>query len=259
MRKRLAVNALLLFIWACGGKQEPPLPKRLVDLSPVLSTDLPLRHLGARAVEFLGVPPRLESTPIEPAREGYAYGLALLTLPSQIGAHLDAPGRLLKNGARADEVALNRLVGPGKVFDLRWKGHDSPIQVSDLEHGSVEEGDMIILYVGYTPPREHEWPRFPPLSRQAAKWLAAKRVNAVLTDAPNLGSFPRYKEMMAQGKPVEEIWAEKIELFRSGIPVFEGIVNTAELVGEKRILIVALPLPIAERAGAPARVVAFIY
>lgn len=259
MRWKNAILLAAVLFFGCTGDNQPPLPKRIVDLSPVLVPELPVRQLGSRVVEFLGIPPRLGFTPVKPVREDHAYGLALFTLPSQVGAHVDPPGRLLKQGARVDEIPLNRLVGTGRVVDLRWKSQTSMIQASDLEHFPIERGDVVVLFVGYEPPAAYEWPRYPSLSMQAAEWLARKQIAALLTDAPSIANYRRYAELMDKGSPVEEVWAERLVLFRSGIPVVEGLVNIGELLGERRLLIVVLPLPVAERSGAPARVVALLY
>ena len=253
------VACMVAALLGCHSADSPPLPKRVVDLTPVITPDLPVRHLGIRATEFLGIPERLDFAPIRPPNPGHSYGLVSYNLPSQLGAHVDVPGRLLKSGARVDEIPLTRLIGPAKVLDLRWKDYNSPIQVSDLQNYPIEKGDLVVLFVGYSPPAGPEWPRYPALSSQAAQWLGGQGVAAVLTDAPSIGSYRRYEELMTQGHQPEQVWAERLALFQAGIVIVEGIVNVGEILGERRVTMVALPLPIAERAGAPARVVALVY
>lgn len=259
MRTLLVVMGMILVASGCRSTGLPPLPTRIVDLTPVITPDLPIQHLGVRAVEFLGIPERLTFVPVQPANPDHSYGLLSYHLPSQIGAHIDVPGRLLKNGTRVDQVPLNRLIGPGKVLDLRWKDYDAPLHVSDLQNYRIEKGDLVVLFFGYRPPSGRDWPRYPTLSLQAAQWLATREVAAILTDAPSIGSYRQYQQMIDQGQLPERVWAERLALFQAGVAIIEGIVNVEEIVGEERVMLLALPLPIAERAGAPARVVALVY
>lgn len=263
---RLRLRCAVGLIFSCillGCKQSKPtaipLPRRVVDLSPVITEDLPTRQLGHRALELLAIPPRLRFSLLTPWQRELNFGLMVYELPSHIGAHVDAPGRLLKNGERVDQISLQRLIGTARVLDLRWKGQRSTIEPSDLENYVIDPGDIVIVYVGYEVPRESEWPTYPSLSRQAAQWLTARKVKAIGTDAPFLGSLQRYAESVAKGRDPEETWADRLPFFRAGIPVFEGLTNLEYIVQEKAVFVVALPLPIAQGSGAPARVIALVY
>lgn len=255
--------ALLMFAGFLGcrhsGSVALPMPKKIVDLSPVISEDLPLRQLGHRAAEFLGLKERLTFTPVQPSKEQYAFGLMYFELPSDIGAHLDAPARLLKGGERADQVPLERLYGRAKLIDLRWKDRHTPLQITDLENYDIAANEILILFVGYTQPQDEDWPTYAPISVQAAQWLAAKKIRALATDMPSIGSFSRYADLMDKDRPLEEVWAERLAFFQAGIPVIEGLANLAHLMGEKNIVFVGFPLSIADRSGAPMRAAALIY
>ena len=134
-----------------------------------------VRQYGHRACEFLGLKERITFTPIVPQKEEYSFGLTSFDLTSNLGAHLDAPGRLLKGGERADQVPLDKLYGRAHVADLRYKDH-SPLQITDLENFDIVPNEVLILFVGYSEPQDEEWPAYAPLSVQAAKWLAAKKI-----------------------------------------------------------------------------------
>src|SRR5437016_5131388 len=95
-------------------------PKKIVDLSPAITEDLPVRQFGHRACEFLGLKERISFTPVAPQKETYAFGLTYFELASNLGAHLDAPARLLKGGQRADQVPLEKLYGRARVVNLQW-------------------------------------------------------------------------------------------------------------------------------------------
>jgi kynurenine formamidase len=242
-----------------GGAGSVPMPKKIVDLSPVITEDLPTRQLGHRAADFLGVKDRLSFRPITPAKEHHSFGLTYYELPSHIGAHLDAPGRLLKGGERADQVPLDKLFGAARLIDLRWKDRHSPLQITDLENYTIVANEILLLFVGYTQPQDEDWPTFSPLSAQAAQWLASKQIKALATDMPSIGSFSRYADLMDKDRPPEEVWAERLALFQAGIPIIEGLTNLGHLVGEQSIVFVGFPLAIADRSGAPLRAAALVY
>jgi arylformamidase len=242
-----------------GGSVAVRMPKKIVDLSPVITEDLPARALGHRAIEFLGLKERLVFTPVVPPSENYAFGLTYCELPSNLGAHLDAPARLLKGGERANQVPLEKLYGPARVLDLRWKDRHSPLQITDLENYNIAANEILILFVGYTGPQDEGWPTYSWLSVQAAQWLAAKKIRALATDMPSIGSFSGYADLMERNRPPDEVWAERLAFFHAGIPVVEGLANVGLLVGEKNIVFVGFPLALADSAGAPMRAAALLY
>lgn len=242
-----------------GGSETVPMPKKIVDLSPVITQDLPVRAFGHRAVEFLGLKERLTFTPVVPPKDNYAFGLSYFDLPSNLGAHLDAPARLLKGGERADQVPLSKLYGRARLIDLRWKDRHSPLQITDLENYTVNANEILILFVGYSQPQDEDWPTYSSLSVQAAQWLASKKIRALATDMPSIGSFSRYADLMEKGRPPEEVWAERLAFMQAGIPVIEGLANLGQLIGEKKIVFAGFPLPVADTAGAPMRAAALIF
>ena len=137
----LQVLALLLIVSVLGcqrsGSVGIPMPKKIVDLSPLISEDLPVRQYGHRVCEFLGLKERIAFTPVVPQKEQYSFGLTVFEIPSSLGAHLDAPGRLLKGGERADQVPLEKLYGRARVIDLRWKDRHTALQITDLENFEI--------------------------------------------------------------------------------------------------------------------------
>jgi hypothetical protein len=76
-----AVQTLALLVAAgligCrgAGSSSIPMPRKIVDLSPLITEDLPVRQLGHRACNFLGLKERLTFTPVTPSKEAYAFGL----------------------------------------------------------------------------------------------------------------------------------------------------------------------------------------
>ncbi|HYD49990.1 MAG TPA: cyclase family protein [Terriglobales bacterium] len=237
----------------------PLVPKRIVDLSPPITPDLAVRQLGHRACEFLGIKKEIPFKPVVPANKDYAFGLTTFELVSHLGAHLDAPGRLLKGGERADQVDLEKLYGRAQVIDLRWKDRHTPLQITDLDNYEIEKGRVLILYVGYQQPGEDDWPTYSPISVEAARWLANKEILALATDMPSIGSFSRYADLMEKDRPPQEVWAERLEFSQAGIPVVEGLTNLGSILKEENVVFIGFPLAIADRSGAPMRAAALVY
>lgn len=248
-------------LWGCETAVVTglPMPRKIVDLSPPITRDLAVKQLGHRASEFLGLNKQLNFTPVIPENKNYTFGLTSFELVSHLGAHLDAPGRLLKNGERADQVPLDKLYGRAQVIDLRWKDRHSSLQITDLEGAAVSPGHIVILYVGYRQPQGEEWPTYSPLSVEAAQWLASKGVMAVATDMPSIGSFRQYADMLDKNRPPHEVWAERLAFSQAGIPVIEGLTNIDQIVDEKQLVFVGFPLAVADRSGAPLRAAALVY
>lgn len=241
------------------GTMSIPMPRKIVDLSPVITEDLIVRQLGYRASEFLGLAPRIPFEPVVPSKEAYAFGLTYFRLVSNLGAHLDPSGRLVKGGDRTDQVPLDRLYGRARLVDLRWKDRHSPLQITDLESYPIQSNEIVLLFVGYAHPEDEEWPAYPPVSLQAAKWLAQKNIRALATDMPSIGGFSRYADLMDKNRPPEEVWAERLAFAQAGIPVVQGLTNLGSLLGEKNVVFVGFPLAIADRGGAPMRAAALIF
>lgn len=260
-RSLVVLGLLVSCLFGCrqGGSVALSMPKKIIDLSPVITEDLPVRQYGHRACEFLGLKERIPFTPVIPQKEEYTFGLTSVDLTSNLGAHIDAPGRLLKGGERADQVPLEKLYGRARVIDLRWKDRHSPLQITDLENFEIPANEILILFVGYSQPQEDDWPDYSPISLQAAQWLAAKKIRALATDMPSIGSLSHYADLMDKNRPPEEVWAERLAFSQAGIPVVEGLANVGHLMGEKNIVFVGFPLAIADRSGAPMRAAALIY
>jgi kynurenine formamidase len=254
---RLLIVAVL--VAGCEPRPAVPIPREIVDLSPMMTPDLNIQRLGTRALSFLATEGRVRSTPVVPADATFAWGMRTLEFLSHTGAHLDAPSRLLRGGENPARVDLSDLFGPARVIDLRWHNRHTPIQITDLELKPIAEGEIVILFVGYEAPAAGEWPRFAPLSAQAAEYLAAKKVRALATDLPAIVRFDDIESRMTRAQPPEEVWAEYLPLFQAGIPIIAGLVNLEAIAKEPNVAFVAFPLPLPIADGAPVRAAALIY
>jgi len=246
---------------ACGrGSDHVTQPRGIIDLSPLLSWDLNTQRLGSRATRFLGTEGRTTYEPVVPGQADLAFGLDRICLLSHVGSYLDAPARLLRGGERPGQIALNRLIGPARLADLRWHNRDSPLQITDLEQVPIEAGDILILFVGYKPPAAaEEWPRYAQLSTQTSEWLAAKRIRALATDMPAIIGYDVMAARLRAHQAPEKAWSEYVPLFQAQIPVIAGLVNLEAIPKDSNFLFVALPLATVDGGGAPVRAAALLY
>ena len=252
----LLIAALLV---GCQPSTSVPIPREIVDLSPMITPDLNIQRLGTRTLAFLATDGRIRSTPVVPPDAAFTWGMRTIDMLSHTGAHLDAPSRLLRGGETPARVDLSDLYGPARVIDLRWHNRQTPIQITDLELKPIEEGEIVILFVGYEPPAAGEWPRYAPLSAQAAEYLTAKKIRALATDLPAIVRFDDIESRMTRAQPPEEVWAEYLPLFQAGIPIIAGLVNLDAIVKEPKIAFVGFPIALPIADGAPVRAAALVY
>lgn len=258
---------LLTFILLChvgiagcrAGSSSIPMPREVVDLSPLITPDINIQRLGMRTLNFLGTDGRVRSSPVVPSDPSLAWGMRTIEILSHTGAHLDAPARLLRGGEPPGRIELTNLYGPARIIDLRWHTKQTPIQISDLELKPISEGDIVILFVGYELPPPNEYPKYAPLSSQAAEYLVAKKIRALATDLPSIVRFDDIESRLTRGLPPEEVWAEHLPLFQAGIPVIGGLVNLEAIVKEPNVAFVGFPLALAVGDGSPIRAAALVF
>lgn len=256
----VALALVPLALCGCRGSTSGvPMPREIIDLSPLITPDLNIQRLGGRTLGFLGTEGRVKSTPVLPSDPSFAWGMRTIEILSHTGAHIDAPARLLRGGESPAQIDLSDLFGPARVLDLRWHNRHTPIQITDLELKPIAEGEIVILLVGYEPPAPGEFPKYAPLSAQAAQYLVAKRIRALGTDLPSIARFDDVEARLTRGLPPEEVWAEHLPLFQAGIPVIAGLVNLDAIVKEPNVAFVGFPLALAVGGGSPIRAAALIY
>ncbi len=170
--------------------------------------------------------------------EGFS-NLGGIQLGTHAGTHLDAPFHWFEEGATIEEVALERLIGPARVVDLR--GSSPEITAAELSAacGQVDRAERLLLLTGWAGEIADE--DYPHLSREAAEWLVGREPAMVGIDTPSVDG------------PTAGCAHEA--LLGAGVPVVELLAGLERLVGRGFTLIV-LPLPVVGMDGAPVRAVA---
>lgn len=237
-----------------------PVPRRIVDLGPVVTEDLPVRTWGAQALAGLGLPGTTEFD-VRVIEEPTHISISLLTLLNHAGAHVDVPVHLEAGATALDEMPLETFVGPLRVLDFRTAPKDEPIGLEDVRAHQIEPGDVVVLLVDYTAPTAaDEAPSYAYLSPEAAEYLASIPVRAFGTTGMSVDSFRELGAKMAAGETGYETLLPVHHAFLTrGIPAMEQLVNVAEVAGEEDALFVALPLKIEGGDGSPIRPAVFLY
>jgi arylformamidase len=166
------------------------------------------------------------------------------------GTHLDAPRHFIADGPTMDEVPLERLYGPGVVWQFDVPDHGL-IDAAALERATprMREGDIVLIDTGRA--RHVNTPKYEAhacLTADAAQWLVAHGAKLVGVDfaTPDLAANQRSPDFAF---PVH------YTLLSRGVLIAEHVTNVAGLAGQ-RAEIMFLGLNIAGSDGVPARVVA---
>ena len=198
---------------------------------------------------------------------GYYYSTYNLALSEHGGTHLDAPVHFAEGRQGADQVPLERLIGPAAVIDVSAaaaKNPDYQVTREDVltweeANGPLPEGAIVLVRTGFA----KRWPdaasylgttlkgdagvaalHFPGMSEEAARLLAEERdIAAVGIDTASID----------YGQSQDYI-AHQVILGRN-IPVFENVADLSALPATGAT-VVALPAKIKDGSGAPLRIVA---
>jgi arylformamidase len=171
---------------------------------------------------------------------GDPCNLSLLHMGSHTGTHVDAPYHFLKDGPRLGQVALDRMVGPCVVADLRGRRAID----ADAVHGlDVRRGEILVC-----------------LTDNSAKWAAPAFQRDFVYVTKDGGDALLERGVHALGMDylsIEEFGSPDFPvhhaLLGAGVFVIEGL--DLHAVSPGRYHLVCLPLKFPELDGAPARAV----
>jgi kynurenine formamidase len=201
--------------------------------------------------------------------QGFFYVAKKFSASEHGGTHLDAPIHFAEGRQHADELALDRLIGPAICIDVSapcLADRNYEIAVSDLQaweriHGAIPDDVIMLLQTGYA----RFWPdrkgylgtdrhgpegvaelSFPGLSPAAAEWLVQNRkVRSIGLDTASIDYGKSQK------------FETHVILLGQNIPVFENVANLDRLPATGAHVI-ALPMKIKAGSGGPLRIVAWV-
>ena len=202
---------------------------------PIYDASLSL-HEGM--LTFPGDPP-FKIEPFFQRGKGDPFDLALMSVGTHLGTHVDPPAHYLDGGATVDQIPLDVLVGPGIVLDMRGR---SEVNREALESSDIGDHQRVLFKTDNSP-KLHETvfhEDYVYLTQDGADYLVNKAVRLVGTDYLSIEKY------MTPGAPVHKT------LLKAGILIVEGVNLLDAPIGPCEIY--CLPLKIAGADGAPARV-----
>ncbi len=168
---------------------------------------------------------------------------------SHAGTHMDAPLHFGASDQTIDQFEPDQLVGKAWVVSIPISVPQQLLTVADL--GSVatgfQKGDSILLHTDWNqyrslPKYRDELPR---ISVELAEWCVANGVKMLGVEPPSV----------ADVNNLEEVTEVHLILLNGGVIIIEGLTNLNQ-IQRPEVLLIALPLKIADGDGAPARVIA---
>lgn len=250
----------VVFIVCNIGNAESHKAMRVVDLTHAHS------H---KTLYWPGVPPnnftilsRGRATPTSYWYEGNYFATA-----EHAGTHLDSPSHFYEGGWRAQQIPIERLIGPGVILDVREKASTNPdyrVSVQDLRDweksfGEMPPGAIVIMNSGWDrhypnksmtfgtdTPSDPATFHFPGFHEDAVDWLARYRsVHVVGVDTPST-DYGQSKTF-----PVHVI------LGKANIPGLENVANLNKLPQSGSMIYVGA-IKLFDGSGGPARTFATI-
>jgi arylformamidase len=199
--------------------------------------------LGRDTLVWPGDPP-IGVTPKLRISQGDSANVSELRLGTHSGTHVDPPIHFVEGAPAIDQLALDRVVGPALVADLR--DANGSIGPAEFERLGLS-GDVTRLLLRTS--NSNLWRSFPVefpdsyacLSPEGAKWIVQNGIGLVGID------FLSIEERGASGHPVHHT------LLENGVVIVEGLDLGNVEPGAYNLM--CLPLRVVDGDGGPARAV----
>lgn len=202
---------------------------------PLYDVSLPLRD---KMPLFPG-DPAFKIEPFFQRVNGDPFNLAVLSLGTHSGTHVDPPSHYFDGGATVDQIPLEVLVGPGVVVDMRGR---TEIDLSSLKEASLYDRTRVLFKTDNGPKLRGQFfhEDYVHLTEDAAQYLVARSVMLVGIDYLSIERYGNW------GAPVHRA------LLAANVLVVEAVDLLDVPPGPCEIY--CLPLRIEGGDGAPARV-----
>ena len=182
-------------------------------------------------------------TPRTERLEFDGFRTANISLCSHSGTHIDAPAHLSSQSVTLDMMPPETFWGLALLADVRAAaGHG--IEIADLApHAEkLAEADFLLLKFG----TEEYLAGFPTLSREAAQYALSLGIRGFGFDTISADS------VASEECPIHKT------LLGAGALIIENLRGLGALPAGETFLLAALPMPLAEADGAPARIMAVL-
>jgi arylformamidase len=177
------------------------------------------------------------------------YDSEVMFMSTHTGTHVDAPSHFKPDLASIDMISVARLVCNAVL--IRTERHAGQlVEQQDLSNLEIMQGDAVVIATGWEKhaANRNYMTENPGLSRQAARYLAKKKVNAVAIDCPSIdaGTDSRFT--------VHNL------LLQNDIIIVENLCNLDRIANRNKssnkFTLIISPLKLLGATGSPARVLA---
>jgi len=174
--------------------------------------------------------------------QGDMFNLTVMSMSAHTGAHVDAPGHFLADGAGAESLDLHILVGPALVVDVRGQAQ---ITAAVLESLHLPRDLRRLIFLTDNSRRRLLADRdfhgdYVGLSADAALWLVEHGLRLVGIDYLSIAAYDQLRN-------------PHHILLQAGVIIVEGLL--LHDVPPAAYELYCLPLPLVGSDGAPARVI----
>ncbi len=178
---------------------------------------------------------------VKDMEQGAGNTLSMISMGVHTGTHMDAPLHFIRQGIGIDKMPLDTTVGRARVIEIQ---DTESIKPGELIHHRIRRGERILFK---TRNSSRGWQThtfiedFVYISKEAAHFLAERKVRVVGVDYLSVGGFKR--------DGVETHRA----LLEGGVWIIEGLDLSSVKPGKYDLI--CLPLKIEQGDGAPARAI----
>ena len=183
----------------------------------------------------------------------HGYDSEVMFMSTHTGTHVDAPCHFKPGLASIDMISADRLVC-NAVLIRAEKRPSQLIEQQDLGNQKIRQGDAVVIATGW---EKHATSRNymtenPGLSKQAARYLAKKKVNAVAIDCPSIdaGTDSRFT--------AHNILLQNNILAIENLCNLDRIATTSSSTSSNKFTLIISPLKLGGATGSPARVFALV-
>lgn len=185
---------------------------------------------------------RVDISPVSQIETGDNANVSHLAMSAHTGTHVDAPYHFIPQGARLDQVPLERFVGEALVVDILGV---ETVTAADLEAAVIPADTRRVLFKTdnsqiWAQGEDRFQEDFVALSPDAAQFLVDRGVLLVGTDYLSIAPFK-------QSRPVHQI------LLGAQVAILEGVDLSRVPAGI--YMLYCLPLKLVGVDGAPARAI----
>ena len=216
--------------------------EEIIDLSHRMIPGRPQFKLEAECFDVTRILPEVKHRP------DIWYVLSEITMSSHEATHVEFPYHHWKEGADAADYPLGNLIGYAVVLDFSHKKHGEPISLDELRRfeDRMRGADMIFVRTDmdklFRDPER--WTEQPYLTAEAMNWIIEEfRPKVVGTDATGFEV------------PGTDYQPNHLKIFQNGIAMIESLTNL-DKIGDERVKVFILPLPIEGIDACPVRIVA---